>query len=230
MPPSVLRYVQRTGEPLVAADAAADDRFARDPYFAGAGCCAVLAVPVVSRGVLRAVLVPENRLLRGAFTTERLDAVQLIAGQLAVSLDNAQLYAGFRRIADEQAALRRVATLVAQGAPPTSVFDAVAAEIQRLLDADGVTLGRYEPGDEVTVVAHRGGREDIAAGDSGQPRGRERDHAGTPLPGARAGGALRGHPRHRCPIYPQLRCAGERRSAHRGGRSAVGRRHRVLEP
>ena len=86
-------------------------------------------MPVVSRGALRAVLVLENRLLRGAFTTERLDAVQLIAGQLAVSLDNAQLYAGFRRIADEQAALRRVATLVAQGAPPASVFDAVAAEI-----------------------------------------------------------------------------------------------------
>ena len=93
VPLSVLRYVQRTGEPLVTADAAADDRFARDPYFAGAGCCAVLAVPVASRGVLRAVLVAENRLIRGAFTAERLDAVQLIAGQLAISMDNAQLYA-----------------------------------------------------------------------------------------------------------------------------------------
>jgi signal transduction histidine kinase len=89
----VLRYVQRTGEPLVAADATRDDRFARDPYFAGAGCCAVLAVPVLSRGVLRAVLVAENRLIRGAFTADRLDAVQLIAGQLAISLDNALLYA-----------------------------------------------------------------------------------------------------------------------------------------
>ena len=93
VPASVLRYVQRTGEPLVVADAAADDRFARDPYFAAAECCALLAVPVVSRGALRAVLVLENRLLRGAFTAERLDAVQLITGQLAVSLDNAQLYA-----------------------------------------------------------------------------------------------------------------------------------------
>jgi predicted ATPase/signal transduction histidine kinase len=156
VPMTVLRYVLRTGEPLVVADAAADDRFARDPYFAEVGCCALLAVPVVSRGALRAVLVLENRLLRGAFTTERLDAVKLIAGQLAVSLDNAQLYTGFRRMADEQAALRRVAMLVAQGAAPTSVFDAVAAEIKRLLDADGVTLGRYEPCEEVTVVAHRG--------------------------------------------------------------------------
>ena len=136
------------------------------------GACALLAVPVVSRGALRAVLVLENRLLRGAFTTERLDAVKLIVGQLAVSLDNAQLYAEFRRIADEQAALRRVATLVAQGAPPTSVFDAVAAEIQRLLDADGVTLGRYEPGDEVTVVAHRG------AGAKISPPGTRVSHAG----------------------------------------------------
>jgi signal transduction histidine kinase len=39
------------------------------------------------------VLLLENRLLSGAFTTDRLDAVTLIAGQLAVTLDNAQLYA-----------------------------------------------------------------------------------------------------------------------------------------
>jgi signal transduction histidine kinase len=93
VPLSVLRYVQRTHEPLVAVDATGDDRFARDPYFAGVGCCSLLALPVLSRGLLRAVLLLENRLLRGAFTTERLDAVKLIAGQLAVSLDNAQLYA-----------------------------------------------------------------------------------------------------------------------------------------
>ena len=172
VPMAVLRYVQRMGEPLVVDDATADDRFTRDPYFADVACCALLAVPVLSRGALRAVLVLENRLIRGAFTAERLDAVKLIAGQLAVSLDNAQLYAQFRRIADEQAALRRVATLVAQGAPPPSVFDAVAAEIERLLDADGVTLGRFEPGDEVTVVAHRGAGAEI------MPPGTRADHQG----------------------------------------------------
>ena len=93
VPMSVLRYVQRTGEPLVVAEATRDDRFARDPYFTDAGCCSLLALSIFSRGTLRAVLVLENRLIRGAFTAERLDAVRLIAGQLAVSLDNAQLYA-----------------------------------------------------------------------------------------------------------------------------------------
>ena len=75
------------------ADATGDDRFARDPYFADLNCCSLLAVPILSRGSPRAVLLLENRLLRGAFTTDRLDAVTLIAGQLAVTLDNAQLYA-----------------------------------------------------------------------------------------------------------------------------------------
>ena len=92
-PMSVLRYLERTREPLVVPDATRDDRFARDPYFADADCCSLLAIPILSRGILRALLLLENRLMRGAFTAERLDAVKLIAGQLAVSLDNAQLYA-----------------------------------------------------------------------------------------------------------------------------------------
>jgi signal transduction histidine kinase len=92
VPTSVLRYAQRIPEPLVVVDATSDDRFARDPYFADTDRCSLLALPVLSRGRLRAVLLLENRLIRGAFTADRLDAVRLIAGQLAVSLDNAQLY------------------------------------------------------------------------------------------------------------------------------------------
>jgi signal transduction histidine kinase/PAS domain-containing protein len=75
---------------------------------------------------------------------------------VATAIANAEARAEVERLADEQAALRRVAMLVAEGAPPTAVFDAVAAEMERLLDADGVTVGRYEPGGEVTVVAHHG--------------------------------------------------------------------------
>ncbi|HVH24575.1 MAG TPA: AAA family ATPase, partial [Pseudonocardia sp.] len=139
VPMSVLRYAERLREPLVVSDATADDRFARDPYFTDVDCCALLALPILNRGTLQALLLLENRLIRGAFTAERLDAVKLIAGQLAISYDHAHLYAQFRRIADEQAALRRVATLVAEGGSPTAVFDAVAAEMERLVDADRVT-------------------------------------------------------------------------------------------
>jgi signal transduction histidine kinase len=75
---------------------------------------------------------------------------------LATAIANAESRAGLARLAEEQTALRRVATLVAQGASPTAVFDAVAAEMEALLDADQLALSRYEPGAEVTVVAHRG--------------------------------------------------------------------------
>ena len=156
VPMSVLRYVQRTGEPLIVADATGDDRFAGDPYFTDAGCCSLLALPILSRGTLQAVLVLENRLIRGAFTTGRLDAVKLIAGQLAVSLDNVQLYAEVRRIADEQATLRRVATLVARGARPDAVFAAVAEEVGALLGADTAAIVRFEADAEVTVMGGYG--------------------------------------------------------------------------
>jgi len=92
VPMSVLRYAQRLTDPLVVADVMCDSRFAGDPYFADVDRCSLVALPILSRGRLRAVLLLENRLIRGAFTAERLDAVNLIAGQLAVSLDNAQLY------------------------------------------------------------------------------------------------------------------------------------------
>ena len=153
VPTSVLRYARRTREPLVVADAARDDRFAGDPYFAGLTRCSVLAVPVLSRGALRAVLLLENRLLGGAFTARRLNAVNLIAGQLAVSLDNAQLYAEVGRIAGEQAALRRVATLVARAAAAAEVFAAVTEEAGRLLHADHAWMVRYDPDGSRTMVA-----------------------------------------------------------------------------
>jgi signal transduction histidine kinase len=64
-----------------------------------------------------------------------------------------QLYAEFRRIADEQASLRRVATLVARGVEPSEVFDAVADELRRWMDAIVCGLWRYEPTGEVTLLA-----------------------------------------------------------------------------
>jgi signal transduction histidine kinase len=168
VPVAVLRYVQRTREPLVIGDATRDERFSRDPYFDDVAACSLLAVPIVSRGTLRAVLLLENRLIRDAFTAGRLDAVKLLAGQLAVSLDNAQLYADFRRVADEQAALRRVATLVARGVGPDLVFAAVAEEIGALFGADGTAIVRFEPDGEATVMGGYG-FDHSRAGSRGKP-------------------------------------------------------------
>lgn len=92
LPLSAFQVVRRTQEPVLVTNAALDDRFARDPYLAGRERCSLLCIPIVTAGRLRAILILVNDLASGAFTTDRLDAVQLIAGQLAVSLDNAQVY------------------------------------------------------------------------------------------------------------------------------------------
>jgi signal transduction histidine kinase len=57
------------------------------------------------------------------------------------------------RLAEEQAALRRVATLVACGTPPEDVFAAVAEEVGRLLPVDFAIMGRYEADRTVTSIA-----------------------------------------------------------------------------
>ena len=73
------------------------------------------------------------------------------AGGRAVDRDPAD-QARLRQIADEQAALRRVATLVARGAAPEEVFTAVAGEVGQLLRVELATLFRYEPGRTATSV------------------------------------------------------------------------------
>jgi predicted ATPase/signal transduction histidine kinase len=92
LPLSAFTYAERTGEALIVDDAVADDRFTRDRYFAGVPVCSLLLAPITSQGAALGMLLLENRLGRAAFNARRLDAVMLIAGQLAVSLANAQLY------------------------------------------------------------------------------------------------------------------------------------------
>ena len=95
---------------------------------------------------------PAERLIysAGRDVTERRAAEEEIRqaqAALEASRDALQL------LADEQAALRRVATLVARGASPAEVFDAVTAEARRLLDAPHAVLLRYERDSTITVIA-----------------------------------------------------------------------------
>jgi GAF domain-containing protein len=79
---------------------------------------------------------------------------------VATGIADTQARAEIRRLAEEQAALRRVATLVAREASPAEVFAAVTEELGRLLGADIATLVRLEPGDTAVVVAHWSKTED----------------------------------------------------------------------
>ena len=72
---------------------------------------------------------------------------------VATAIANSEAHEELTRLAEEQAALRRVATLVAAGAPPAEVFEAVSAEVAALLGADGSAVTRYEADGTVTAVS-----------------------------------------------------------------------------
>ena len=122
------------------------------------------AADVLTLGVHSAVAVPisvEGRLwgLISVFSTHEqplpAGTEARLAGftqLVATAIANAQARVELRGFAEEQAALRRVATLVARGTPPEEVFAAVAAEAGRVLGVDFTTMSRYNPDGAVTIV------------------------------------------------------------------------------
>jgi signal transduction histidine kinase len=116
-----------------------------------AGIRASVGVPVSVEGRLWGVMiVASGHALLPANTETRLaEFTELVATAIA----NVQARVELRGFAGEQAALRRVATLVARAAPAEEVFAAVTAEVGRVLSADVALMSRYDPDDTATIVS-----------------------------------------------------------------------------
>jgi sugar diacid utilization regulator len=76
-----------------------------------------------------------------------------LAAEFDEHRDEGTLHAEYRRLAAEQAAVRRLATLVAHGVEPLEVFGAVADEMRRCVPADTAALWCFESDREITRVA-----------------------------------------------------------------------------
>src|SRR5262249_33521459 len=111
-----------------------------------------VGVPVVvagaTWGVTIAITTGEDVLPED--TARRLeDFTDLVAAAIA----NTQARDELRVLAEEQAALRRLATLVAEGAEPDAVFDAVCVETARIIGSSSVNLARFAPPGYTETVA-----------------------------------------------------------------------------
>jgi PAS domain S-box-containing protein len=88
-----------------------------------------------------------------AITQPRLDGPPLFTGYIRDVTERRRADAELRALVAEQAALRRVATLVAREDDPQHVFSAVTEEVSRLLGANSANMVRYhEDGEWATVV------------------------------------------------------------------------------
>ena len=163
--PSLPASVYRTGEPVRIDEFTAS----RGLYAVArqAGLTAAVGVPIVVDGtVWGAVNIGSTKNER--FLPDAEERLARFTELVATSVSNATMReelaaseARARKLAEEQASLRRVATLVAEGPAPTEVFDAVIAEVGQLLGGAQVGLARYENEHEISVLAIRGQSPEI---------------------------------------------------------------------
>ncbi len=106
LPETIIRYVARTEESIVLENASTQGAYANDPYVVGRKIKSLLCMPTINQGKLSGIVYLENNLTEGAFTAQRLEVLRILSTQIAISIDNASLYANL-----EQKVLERTAEL-----------------------------------------------------------------------------------------------------------------------
>ena len=135
------------------------------------GVRSVVAVPIRVGGRTWGVVLAGST-TRWALPVRTQRHMAACADLMGAAISNAEGRAGLACLAEEQAALRRVATLVAREAHPETVFTAVTEEAGKLLDVEITSMLRYEPDGTSTIVASSGKAAEacLAVGDR-QPLG-----------------------------------------------------------
>ncbi|MGD2181300.1 trifunctional serine/threonine-protein kinase/ATP-binding protein/sensor histidine kinase [Lusitaniella coriacea] len=91
-PVSLVRVVQRTQETIILNQVETDARFARDSYLIEQQPQSLFCTPILNQGQLIGILYLENKFSRGAFTQDRVEVLNLLCSQAAISIENARLY------------------------------------------------------------------------------------------------------------------------------------------
>ena len=132
------------------------------PLAARFAITAAVSVPIVVGGDAWGMLTATSGAGPVAAGTEQ--RLLQFTGLVTAALANIQTGMELQTLADEQAALRSVAELAAQGAPAEELLKAVAVEASRLTGVDFSTLLRYEPDGSTEIVALDGAPPGVAVG------------------------------------------------------------------
>ena len=123
----------------------------RAAFARGVDAKSVVGAPVVVEGRRWGVMIAWSG--SGPLPTDMERRLTEFAELVATAISNTDARTGMARLADEQAALRRVATLVAKAVPTAEVFEAVTREVGLQCDADLARMERFEPDRTVTAIA-----------------------------------------------------------------------------
>ncbi|BAY92900.1 MULTISPECIES: ATP-binding protein [unclassified Tolypothrix] len=92
IPHKLIYKVKHSQQTVVLLDATVDTTLANEPYIIRQQPQSILCSPILHQGKLLGILYLENSLATGAFTKERVELLNLLCAQAAISLENAQLY------------------------------------------------------------------------------------------------------------------------------------------
>ncbi len=92
VPESIVNYCWRSEECVVINDALSEERFGSDPYIQGNRIFSVMCLPITAKGKINGLLYLENRLLKGVFNKNRIELLEMLSGQIGISIENAILY------------------------------------------------------------------------------------------------------------------------------------------
>ena len=92
VPVALINRVKNTLSLAVIENAMLDSTLAADPYLLQHSPKSILCAPILNQGKLIGILYLENNLTVGAFTRDRLEVLNLLISQAAISLENARLY------------------------------------------------------------------------------------------------------------------------------------------
>jgi len=101
LPASVVHYVARTGEILLAEDAYGDPRFTGDAYIETCRPKSILCVPMAHQGRLTGILYLENNVASHVFTPQISEFMRMLSSQAASAVENALLYARVQAMTDQ---------------------------------------------------------------------------------------------------------------------------------
>ncbi|NER03256.1 MAG: GAF domain-containing protein, partial [Okeania sp. SIO3C4] len=92
LPGSIVRTVQHTQKTIILNHGDKDTRFASDTYLIQQQPKSLFCSPILNQGQFIGILYLENNLSAGAFTQERVEVLNLVCSQAAISIENARLY------------------------------------------------------------------------------------------------------------------------------------------
>jgi predicted ATPase/C4-dicarboxylate-specific signal transduction histidine kinase len=127
LPVSLIQYVALTKEALVLDNACAQGRFVNDPCISQNQSKSVLCMPIINQGKLVGMLYLENRLIHGAFNSDRLEVLKILSSQAAISIENARVYENLEStVAQRTAALSESHTALSESHNALSLAYTVA--------------------------------------------------------------------------------------------------------